>query len=113
MQRVVIKQPGKPPTIEMIEAGLERVQKLVEGHIDIAMKGRGFFADGGDLVAYVNDEGHVREPPMPPNILRPSDGWPLLGPIVVVKNNAHGADVSMTEEEAARALQTISAMRAA
>src|SRR5690348_2898642 len=110
--RVVVKHPGKSPTIELIAPGFEAVKRIVDGWFECAMKAHGYFGDG-DLVAYVNDEGLVRTPPMDLNLLRPTDGHPLAGPIVVVKVDARGEDVSMTETEAALAIELLSGMREA
>lgn len=109
-KRVVIKRPGQPAAIEMIKPGLEPLQEIVGGYIETGMKAHHFF-DDGHLVAYVNEEGHVRD--LPHNILRPSDQWPLAGALVVVKVDEYGDDGEMSEEEAERALQLIASMKEA
>jgi len=108
MFRVVIKKPGFRPYIKEIDAGLDSLQALVEGYIEVAMRAPNFFGGGDELVCYVNEEGLLKE--MPLNIYRPSDGHPLVGPLVAVKTDNQGEDVSMTEEDAERVRSLVGGM---
>jgi hypothetical protein len=109
--RIVVKRPGEPPVVEEVPPGLETMQRIVGGYIEPAMKALDYFHEGGHLLAYVNEDGIAQG--LAPNIHRPSDGSLLVGAIVVVKIDNDGEDMSMTAPEAARAMQTIEAMRAA
>jgi hypothetical protein len=109
VRRVVVKRPGEEPAVEYVaRLGFEELGVIVGGWIEIAMRGHDFFADG-DLVAYVNEEGHVLD--LPINVHRPSDDWPLAGPIVVVKGDRHSDDRELTEAEAEKVIALLNTMR--
>lgn len=107
--RVLVKHPGKPVAVEEIEDGLPALQALVGGYIEAAIRWVGFFGKD-DLLAYVNEDGIAQE--LPPNVYRPTDGWLLLGTMVVVKIDGQTRDdMTMTEEEANGALVTVGGLR--
>lgn len=108
MMRVVIKRPGKLAVVETIEPGLEALQAAVGGPLEILMKAHEFFDEQDHLVCYGDEEGRLKDAVF--NILRPSDGTPLVGPIVAVKTDGAGDDVSMTEEDAQRSIELLGTM---
>ena len=97
MFRVVIKKPGFRPYIKEVDAGLDSMQALVEGYIEVAIRAPNFFGGGDELVIYCNEEGLLKQLPL--NFYRTTDGHPIVGTVVAVKTDSSGEDVSMTFED--------------
>jgi hypothetical protein len=110
--RAIVKHPGKPAEVVQIGRTLADLQKLVGGFAEVGVKAPIPLDRRHELLVYVNDEGAING--MAPNVRRPTDGWPLCGPIVLVKSKpGDGYPVDMTEAEAAGALSMLSSWRAA
>lgn len=108
MIRVVVKEPGKRAEVRRIEPGLDSLQSIVGGYIEVAMRGHRFFGVTDDLVVYCNEEGALKDLPL--NFHRPTDGWPIVGVVLAMKVDESGEDVSMTEFEAGRAKKELDAI---
>lgn len=74
------------------------LQSHVEGYIEIALTD----APGGQerIVVWCNEEGHLKG--MAPNVRRCTDGWPLVGPLVVTGCTADGENRGLTPAEESR-----------
>lgn len=74
------------------------LQKQVDGYIEIALTDN----MGGNerIVVWCNEEGHLRH--LEPNVHRCTDGWMLVGPLIVTGCTPNGDNRGLTEEEAAR-----------
>lgn len=114
MIRVVTKLPGEPAAVGHIVDDLPVLQRFVGGWLEAVMKGRGYFGNGlASLVVYGDEEAGLKDPSPPLNLYRPTDGCPLLGPLLAVKVDAEGDHQSMTEAEAARVIELLGTMRSA
>lgn len=112
--RVVTKLPGEPAAAGEIVPTLGNLQRFVGGYIEAVMKAHGFFGGGtATLVVYGDEEAKLKRPNPAPNLLRPTDKVWLLGPLIAVKIDGRGAEVSMTEAEAAATLELLGRMVAA
>lgn len=106
----VIKRPGQPAAIELVDTSLDGINTIVEGMSGTAMRARAFFPDGRDLVVHCNDDGLALG--LPPNLFRPSDGAPVVGVAIATKVDRDGYALPMTEADAAAALALIAGMEA-
>jgi hypothetical protein len=110
--RVVTKFPGQRAAEGQILDELRELQRFVGGYIEAVMKAHGFFGGGvADLVIYGDEEARLKDPAPALNVLRPTDGCEILGPLLAVKVNAAREHVSMTEAEAAAVVELFGTMR--
>jgi hypothetical protein len=110
--RAIVKNPGKPAEVVQIGTTLADLQKLVGGFAEVGVRVPIPFDRRHELLVYVNDEGAING--MPPNVCRPTDGWTLCGPVVLVKSKCgDGYPIEMSEAESAGALSMLASWRAA
>ena len=105
--KVVVLEPGKQPEVRESSGSLKKLQNIVDGYIEVALKGPGF-------VVYCNEEGLLKD--LPFNCYRPTDGHPLVGTLVATKVDAEGETADMTDSEAEKLrilLATMAASRPA
>lgn len=97
--RVVVKTPGQPATIQMIDSGLAAFQKIVGGYIEAVRP-------WPNVHAYVNEEGKLQG--LAPNFAL--GGEVVVGPAVFSKSDDEGEDIGFQDEsEAEEILHRINA----
>ena len=89
---VVVCEPGGLPRRTRIKPGLQAMQDVVGGSIELLSV--------GDLDCWVCADGIERGWPLN----RVVEGQPLLGPILVTASDREGETVSLTSEQADRAI---------
>lgn len=112
MIRVVTKLPGERAAAAHIVDELRELQRFVGGYLEAVMKGRAFFGPGTHVVILGDEDARRKDPAPALNVLRPTDGAEILGPLLAVKVNAQGANVTMTEAEAEQVIELFGTMRA-
>lgn len=101
---VVVKEPGKAAERREINAGLEAMQAVVGGNIELVPWG------GFDL--FCHEDGRIIG--LEPNVQLPDTlPDPVLGPVFVSKANEEGETVSLNEAEVKAAITMLNNSRVA
>ena len=102
MIRIVVKEPGKPAEVRMVESKQEVLQEIVGGYLEAIFSPE--TGSGERIFAYVNEEGLVT--PHLPNIdvhVRGSaNPTTLVGTLFLSRCDEHGEEMGLSEEEAAK-----------
>lgn len=98
----VIKKPYQKPETVAIDNGLEALQKIVGGNIDVV-----YLPNIDDIHGYCNDEGIFCG--MEPNFYRPDYGDAILGPAVFMSSGAGGESESLSPEQVKRITEYLEA----
>lgn len=109
--RTVAKLPGKVAAEHPIADELQEMQRFVGGYLEALMTGRQFFDDGATLVILGDEDARGKDPTPATNVRRPTDGVMLLGPLLAVKIDGQGNNVSMTEADAATVIELFNTLR--
>lgn len=91
----VIKKPYQKPETVTIDKGLEPLQEIVNGCIDVV-----YLPNIDDIHGFCNDEGLLIG--MEPNFYRPDYGDAIVGPAVFLGSGADGDSISLTPEQVKR-----------
>lgn len=91
----VIKKPYQKPETVAIDKGLEPLQEIVGGCIDVV-----YLPDIDDIHGFCNDEGLLIG--MEPNFYRPDFGDAIVGPAVFLGSGADGDSVGLTPKQVKR-----------
>ena len=91
----VIKKPYQKPETVTIDTGLEALQEIVGGNIDIV-----YLPNTDDIHGYCNDEGLFIG--LEPNFYRPDFGDAIVGPAVFMADDGKGGSVSLSPEQVKR-----------
>ena len=95
--RVVVKQPGQPPQVQMTPDTLSAFQKIVGGDIEHVI--------WDELDLWCNEEGKLNE--LQANLFEAVPNDIVVGTVFVSKSNEEGESVSLTEEEAANVIKNL------
>lgn len=87
--RVVVKEPHRPAEIREVEPDHRAFNQIVGGYIE-------FVRLTTNVGFYANEEGLLKD--LPYNIY--CNGQPIAGAIVVVRYDAEGNELSLSEEDA-------------
>lgn len=89
--RVVVKQPGQPAEIVMVDwaDNLSYLQSVVGGYIELVYL-------SPELDMYINEEGKLLE--LEPNLSFPGDT--IVGPVVVCSHDDEGDTIGLTVAQA-------------
>lgn len=91
----VIKKPYEKPETVTIDKGLEDLQKIVGGNIDVV-----YLPNIEDIHGYCNDEGLFIG--LEPNFYRPDFGDAIVGPAVFMASGEDGDSKSLSPEQVKR-----------
>ncbi len=99
--RIVVKEPGKPAEVRMVENELEVLQKIVGGYLEMVVAPELGMKDR--LYAYVNEEGRL-EGLDPSVVVKVNDREMQLlrGTLFLSKCDEQGEEVGLSMEEAER-----------
>lgn len=98
----VIKKPYQKPETVAIDKGLEPLQEIVNGGIDVV-----YLPNIDDIHGYCNDEGLLIG--MEPNFYRPDYGDAIVGPAVFMASGADGDSESLSPEQVKRITEYLEA----
>lgn len=96
--RVIVKHPDARPRVEDIELGYRSIKAIIGDWFECAMTGPG-------VHVYCDEDGLRKGLPM--NLVRPSDGSPIVGTVVVVGIDHVGDERGLSEGELALWLATL------
>lgn len=88
--RVLVKLPGQNPEVREIEDGLDAMQEIVGGSIEMV-----WMSEDLEFDIVLNEEGKIEGLPM--NIHWEEDI--IVGPLFVMRHDNHGKPVSLTDED--------------
>ena len=91
----VIKKPYQKPETVTIDKGLEPLQEIVGGCIDVV-----YLPNIDDIHVFFNDEGLLIG--MEPNFYRPDFGDAIVGPAVFMASGEDGESESLSPEQVKR-----------
>lgn len=97
--RIVVKEPGKPAEVRMVENELEVLQKIVGGYVEMVVAPELGMADR--VYAYVNEEGRLDG--FPKHVIVTVNGkekQTLRGTLLLSKCDEQGEEVGLSMAEA-------------